>query len=129
MLKTGIPKRLWDDCIDLEAYIRSNTANGHAYLKIQTLEIFVSGETYDISEFSEFAWYDWVMFRENSVSYPGSKPQLGRYCGSAYDIGPATCAKILKGNGEYAYRSSLRGLTAQDIADPVQLRLRQEFNR
>ena len=39
------------------------------------------------------------------------------------------CAKTLKGNGEYSYQSSLRGLTAQELADPVQLRLRQEFDR
>ena len=36
------------------------------------------------------------MFRDITVSYPGSKLQLGRYCGPAYDIGPAMTANILK---------------------------------
>ena len=27
MLKMKLPKRLWDDCMELEAYIRSNTAH------------------------------------------------------------------------------------------------------
>ena len=124
ILKNGIPKRLWDDCIELEAYIRYNTANSHAYLKGQTQETFLSGKTSEISEFAEFAWYDWVMYRDTSVSYPGIKPQIECYYGPAYDIGPAMCARILKGNGEYAYQSSLRGLTTHELAEPVQLRLR-----
>ena len=49
MMKTGSPKRLWDDCLELKTYIRSNTENGHADLKGQTPETFVSGETVDIS--------------------------------------------------------------------------------
>ena len=93
-MKTGTPKRLWDDCIDFMVYIRSNTANNHEDLKGKTPETFVSSETADISEFVEFGWYDWVMFRYTTVSYPGSKHQLGRYCGSAYDIGLAMTAKI-----------------------------------
>ena len=96
MMKTGSPKCLWDGCIELEAYIRSNTANGYADLKGQTPETFVSGETADISELAEFAWYDWVMYCDTSVAYLGSKPQLGRYCGPAYEIGPEMCAKILR---------------------------------
>ena len=89
----------------------------------------MSDETADISEFADFYRYDWVMYRDTSVSYPGRNPKLGRYCGPAYDIGPSMCAKILKVSGEYAYRSSLRGLTAQDLADPVQIQLRKEFDR
>ena len=101
-MNTGTPKRLWDDCIENMAYICLNTANGHEDLKGQTPETFVSGETADISEFSEFGWYDWIMFRDTTVSYPCRKPQLGSYCGPAYNIGPAMTAKILKSNDEYA---------------------------
>ena len=85
----------------------------------------MSVKTAEISEFAEFDWYDWVMYQDTSVPYPGRNPQLGCYCGPAYDIRPATCVKILKGNGEYAYWSSLRGLTTQELTDPVQLRSRQ----
>ena len=100
-MKTRSPKRLWDDFLELEAYICLNTSNGHADLKGQTPENFFSGETADISEFAEFVWYDWVIYCDTSVAYPGSKPQLGRYCGPAYDIGPSMCARISKVNGEY----------------------------
>ena len=54
------------------------------------------------------------MFRDTTVSYPGSKPQLRRYCGPAYDIDPTMTATILKGNGEYPYLSTLRVLTDEE---------------
>ena len=77
-------------------------AIGHADLKGKTPETIVSGETANISELTEFGWFDWIMLWDTTVSYPGSKSQLGRYCGPAYDIGPAMTDNILKGNGKYA---------------------------
>ena len=106
-----------------------NTANSHEGLKGKTPETFVSSETADISEFANFGWYDWIMFLDTTVSYPGSKPQLGRYYGPAYEIGPAMTAKILKGNGEYAYRLILRGLTDIEKKYPVIERLMVKFNQ
>ena len=100
MLKTGTPKRLWDDCIKFLAYILSNKFDVNADLKGKTPKNIVSGETADISKYSEFGWFDWIMFRDTTVSYPGSKPKFGQYCGPAYDIGPAMTANILKGNGK-----------------------------
>ena len=66
---------------------------------------------------------------DTTVSYPGSKTQLGRYCGPDYDIGPAMNAKILKANVKYAYRLNLRRMYNQGKADPVHSRLRKEFDR
>ena len=62
MMKTGTPKRLWDEFIEFMAFICSNIDNGHKDPKGQTPNTFVSGETADISEFAEFVWYDWIMF-------------------------------------------------------------------
>ena len=28
LIRSGAPKRLWDDCLELESYIRINTAHG-----------------------------------------------------------------------------------------------------
>ena len=69
------------------------------------------------------------MFRDATVLYPGSNPQLGRYCGPEYDIGPAMTSKILKSNGKYAYRSTLKRLSNHEKADPVHSCLRKEFGR
>jgi hypothetical protein len=60
----------------------------------------MSGETSDISQFCKFAFYDWIMFRDQPVAFPDDNPVLGRYLGPAIDMGPALTAKILKANGE-----------------------------
>ena len=69
------------------------------------------------------------MFRDTTVFYPGSKPQLRRYCGPAYDIGPAMTANILKANVKYAYRSTLRGMPDNEKVYSVHSCLRKEFDR
>jgi hypothetical protein len=70
MVRSGAPKRLWDDCLEREAYIRSLTAHDDIYkLNGQVPETIVRCETADISPFPMFGWYKWVMFRDSSVSY------------------------------------------------------------
>ena len=107
MLKTHSPKRLWDDCIELQAYIRSQTANGHYHLKGEVPETVMSGETADISKFAEYSWYEWIKFRDTTVAYPETKLTLRRYLGLSTDIEPAMTAKIIKANGQYVHRSTL----------------------
>ena len=55
LIKWGIPKRLWDDCLELESYVQYCTWH------IQT-ETILSRETSDINLFCEFEWFKWVMF-------------------------------------------------------------------
>jgi hypothetical protein len=74
-------------------------------------ETIVSGETADISTFTQHHWYEWIMFRDTSVSFPGDKLVLGRYLGPSIDVGPAMTAKILKANGVIVHRSSYWSLT------------------
>ena len=50
MLKMKSPKRLWDDCMELEAYMRSNTAHDIFELKGEVPETLVSGETSNITQ-------------------------------------------------------------------------------
>jgi hypothetical protein len=128
MLKAHVPKRLWDDCLEMEAYIRSHTYNGHPLLKGETPETVVSGETADISEFAEHAFYDWVKFRDTVVAYPDNKLVLGRYLGPSVDIGPAMTAKILKETGHVANRSTFRALTQDEWDDPKEKEARAAFD-
>ena len=60
------------------------------------------------------------MFRDTIVSYPEDKMVLGRDFGPALDIGMAMTRKILKKNGIIVYRSTVRPLTPDEMADPVQ---------
>jgi hypothetical protein len=63
-----------------------------------------------ISTIAEYAWYEWVEFRDTAAKFPVSKIQLGRDLGAAIDIGPAVARKILKKNESMMYRASVRPL-------------------
>eukprot|EP00804_Cyclotella_cryptica_P003089 CCRYP_006074-RA/>CCRYP_006074-RA protein AED:0.29 eAED:0.04 QI:0/0/0/0.75/0.33/0.5/4/0/1079 len=128
MIKSGSPKKLWDDCLVLESYIRSNTAHDIYMLHGEVPETIMSGETSDISQFCEFEWYEWVKFRDSAVQFPEDSLVLGRYLGPSIDVGPALTAKILKQNGEVVHRSTYRGLTPEEIVNPVDQAAMKSFN-
>ena len=58
MLRARAPKRLWDDCLEREAYIRFMTAHDIYRLDGQVPETIVSGEPADISPFAAFKRYE-----------------------------------------------------------------------
>ena len=51
LLQPRAPKHLWDDCLELEAYIKSNTAHKIYKLDREVPERVMSRETLDISQF------------------------------------------------------------------------------
>jgi len=128
MIKTGSPKCLWDHCLELEAYVRSCTSNDIYMTAGQVPETIMTGNTADISHIAEFGWYDWVMFRDNVPSFPDDKLILGRYLGPAIDTGSALTAKILKSNGVFVCRSTLRHLTDEELHSPVHMDMRRQFD-
>jgi hypothetical protein len=97
-------------------------------LEGQVPEINIKGETVDISTIAEYAWYEWVKFRDTGAKLPASKIQLGRDLGAAIDIGPAMTRKILKQNGSIMLRSSVRPLTQDEIQSPTEQKEREEFD-
>jgi hypothetical protein len=107
MISTGSPKTLWDNCLELEALVRSCTCNDIYMTAGQVPETIMSGSTADISHIAEFGWYDWVMYRDNVPSYPDDRLILGCYLGPATDIGLALTTKILQLNGQFVCRSTL----------------------
>ena len=128
MVRAGAPKPFWADAIEWEAYIQSNTAWDIYELQGETPETVLSGETADISQFCELSFYEWIMFRDEPVSYPDNNPVLGRFLGIAVDVGPAMTAKILKHNGEVVHRSTYRGLTDGEVMNQAHIKLREEFD-
>ncbi len=93
----------------------------------QVPETIMTGNTADISHIAEFGWYDWVMFRDNKPSFPDDKLTLSRYLGPAIDTGLALTAKILKSNGVFVCRSTLRHLTNEEFDSPVQKDMRRKL--
>ena len=106
-LRTQSPKKLWDHCLELEAYIRSCTAHDLYKLQDEVPETLMKGSTAVISQFCSFDWFEWVMFLDDE-GFPEDKLCLGRYLGPSIDVGCTMTAKILKSNGEYICRSTLR---------------------
>ena len=77
MAQKNSPKKLWDHCMELESYIRSNTASNSFEVQGQVPETIVSGKMSDISPFVELGWYDWVKWYDTNSSYPEPKEHLG----------------------------------------------------
>jgi hypothetical protein len=73
MVRSGAPKRLWDDCLVREAYVRSSTALDIFSLEGEVPDTIVKGQTSDISPLAEYAWYEWAKFRDTGQSLPDSK--------------------------------------------------------
>ena len=128
MSKSHAPYKLWDHCLELESYVRSNTARNTYELQGQTPETMISGQTSDISPFVEHAWYDWVKYYDSNSSYPEPKERLGRWLGPSIDIGPAMTSKILKANGQVLHLSSYRALSNEEIEDAEELKERNKFD-
>ena len=91
-------------------------------------DTLVNGETPDISEFSQFKWYEWVKYRDQQVAFPDDNFVLGRYLGPSTDIGTAMTCKMLNIKGSYVHRSTVRALTPDEIADPLEIKEREVFD-
>ena len=129
MIRTGSPKVLWDDCLELEAEIWSSTASNIFELEGEVPKTVMNGETTNITQLCEFGWYDWVYFHDNAVTYPDDKWVLGQWLGPSIGVGPTLCAKLLKGNGQRVYRSSYQHLTEDEVNNPEEVKKRDDFNR
>jgi hypothetical protein len=121
-------KETLDDCIIREAYVRSHTSLDIFSLEGQLPESKVKGDTMYISTIEEYAWFEWVKFRDTAAKFPVSKIQLGRDLGAAIDIGPAMARKILKNIGSLMYRTSGRPLNPDEIQSPTEQKEREEFD-
>ena len=79
IIKTGTSKCLWDHSLEIEALIRSNTSLDYPILDGEVPEMLMTGQAADISHIYEYAWFDWVMFRDGPhVSYPNDNIVLGK---------------------------------------------------
>ena len=129
MIRTSSLKVLWDDCLELEAEIRSNAASNIFELEGEVLKMVMNGEKTNITQLCEFGWYDWVYVHDNAVTYPDDKWVLCRWLGPSIRVGPALCAKLLKGNGQRVYRLSYQHLTEDEVNNPEEVKKRDDFDR
>jgi hypothetical protein len=70
------------------------------------------------------------MFQDNVPAYPNDKMTLGRYLGPATDTGSALTSKILKANGQFVWRMTVRPLNDDELqSPPVHQRERRDFDQ
>ena len=110
MTKIKSAKVLWDNCLELEAYNRSNTDLDIFELDRVAPETKMSGETSNINTFCKFLRYQGFYFRDTYLTFPGDKLVLGRYCGPSIDVWPALTANIMKNNSQQVHKSTYRSL-------------------
>ena len=128
MAKSSCLAKLWDHCLELEAYIRSHTALDKYEHQGQVPEMIVLGQAADISPFVEHPFYAWVKFWDNLAKYPEPKEQLSRWLGPAINIGPALTAKILKSNRQVLYMSTYHGLTDDEHYENAEVQKQKLFD-
>eukprot|EP00978_Attheya_sp_CCMP212_P021831 scaffold64169_cov51-Attheya_sp.AAC.1 len=95
------PKVLWDDCLEYEAVLCSHTA----------LDIY--GLQGKVSE---------------TVVVTDDKQKLARWLEPSFEVGSALCAKLLKANGEYAFWTTYRGLTMDEMNNPDRMKEMEKFD-
>ncbi len=114
MLVSSAPGQLWDDCLELKAYIRSHSTNTIYCPDGEVPETYMSVESADISQFCELAWYDWIMYRLGTIDYLDELLGLGKYLGPVIDVGPAMIVLILQHNGQVVHCSTYCPLTMEE---------------
>jgi hypothetical protein len=124
---TEAPICTWDWCMEWESAIRSLTALDIYQLHGRVPHALISGETPDISQYCEFGFWQWVMFRDNTAHWPEPPLSPGKYLGPSIDVGGSLCASILKGNAEWVDRTTFRALTTAEIMDVNLARQHEEF--
>ncbi len=123
MIATGTPKRLWDDCLEYRAYVRSNTALNIFDLDGQVPETVMTGQQADISPWCDFQWYQWVKYYDERASFPDDKQVLGKYLGPSPGVGTRMTAKILTKDGMYFHTLTFRPLRSDEIEQEREHRL------
>ena len=91
IIKNLSPDKLWDHCIELEAFIQSHTALDIYYIRVEVPKTLLSGQTADIYTFVEHEWYNFVNWFDHGSAFPEPKELHGRWLGASIYIGPAMC--------------------------------------
>ena len=137
MFKTGCPRRLWNYGLPYIAKVMQHTASHSGELDGRTPIEKLTGETPDISEYLDFGFYDWVIFKDDAGL---GEVQIGKFLGVSHDVGSLMSYWILPISGIPVSRTSVQRLTLleqnteeirlrmRNFTDAVAVRFKEEFN-
>ncbi len=116
MRSSGSPLVLWDYCMERRALIFQITAKKLFQLNGTNPHTSTFGTEADISHICQYAWYEWVYYRDATTSFTYQKERLGRCLGPAKNEGNAMAQWILKENGKVVPRRTIRRLTPSELS-------------
>jgi len=119
LYKTNAPGRLWDYCAAYHSDIRNLTAHPHYTLQGRTPYELVTGNTPDISEYTDFAWYDTVWYYDQEAAFPENRRKLAKWLGVAHRVGQALCYYLLPHGGKPIVRSTVQPVSQDELKDPI----------
>jgi hypothetical protein len=108
MDKKCIPPRLWDYVMVWVCETGNLTVSSSKYANGRTPVEIITGETPDISEYTDFSIYDWVTYRTNAGMGPIS---LGRWLGVSHKVGQLMSFWILTISGHIISCTTVQRLT------------------
>ena len=116
MIRKQVPKVLWDYGMIWVSEIMSRTysaaGNLNGLIPIQG----VTGETEDISEYSDFGFYDRVWYKDNAGTSPS---KLGHWLGVSKRVGRAMCYWILTSTGSVSSRTIVQYLREDEVCTKI----------
>ena len=104
-----IPKCVWDFHIVWEAHIYSRTVHEGPRTPLEAL----TGDTVDISEYTEFEFYDLIVYWDDRNNEAGQS--IGRWLGPSHHIGSALCYYILTEKATVISRTTVQHITKEEF--------------
>ena len=99
---------MWNYGLPYIAKVMQHTASYSNDLNGRTPIEKLTGETPDISEYLDFGFYDWVIFKENAGL---GEIQIGRFLGVSHNVGSLMSFWVLPPSGIPVARTSVQRLT------------------
>jgi Reverse transcriptase (RNA-dependent DNA polymerase) len=120
-----VHNRLWDYGIVWICEVLQRTVSSSLYAAGRTPLEIITGETPDISEYLDFGFYDWVLFKENAGM---GDTALGRFLGVSHKFGNLLSYWILGHTGRVMSRSTVQRLTNLQLNTAEQIQKCKEFD-
>ena len=121
MLKKKVPYRLWDYGFAWVCETDNVCANMSKYAEGRTPLEIITGETPDISEYIDFDFYDWVLYRSNAGL---GEVEVARWLGVSHRVGRLMSYWLLPESGIPISASTVQRMTNDEKAtDEMQKRM------
>ena len=127
MRNSNSPMSLWCYCIERRAKIHNAVPRPLFQAQGQTPHTCTFGVQNDISNLCNFAWYEWVYYRDQG-SFPENKEKLGRVLGPTTNEGNQMAQAVLAATGRVVPRRTLRKLTKAELFSETEKRKRKIFD-